>query len=69
MKTGPKGALYGLLPDAWGRLFNDLYFSPVELTDAMAGGAHPLGEEREEMLRQFIKADWPNGGTFVLKVI
>ena len=69
MKTGPKGAMYGLLPDAWGRLFSDLYFSPVELTDAMAGGAHPLGEEREEMLRQFIKVDRPNGGTFVLKVI
>jgi CheY-like chemotaxis protein len=69
IKTGPKGKVYGLLPDAWGTLFSGVYLSPVELVDEMCSEVHRLGEANEEMLRQFVKADWPNGGTFVLSVI
>ena len=69
MKTGPKGTGYSLLPEAWGRLFSDAYLSSVELAEEMGSGVHRLGIAEEEMLRRFIRADWPGGGTFVLSVI
>ena len=69
MKTGPKGNQYGLLPDAWGILFSNMYLSPVELVDDMRSRKHQLGGENEHLLRQFIKADCASRGTFVLNVI
>jgi hypothetical protein len=59
----------GLLSGAWGMLFSHYYLSAEELVDDVAGGEHRLGEDREQMLRAFIRADCARGSPFVLDVI
>lgn len=69
LKTGSKKTEYGLLADAWGKLFSDLYLTPEELVDEMSHGKHRLSGDQESMLREFVRADCANVGSFVVKVI
>jgi len=69
LKTGCRTGAYGDLPDAWGILFFSTYLSDRELVDEMQKGEHRLGEDKERMLREFIRADCASGGTFVMDVI
>jgi hypothetical protein len=69
LKTGSKPSNYGLLADAWGRLFSELFLSAEELVDEMQRGVSRLSDEQERMLREFIKADCASGGLFIFDVI
>jgi hypothetical protein len=69
LKTGVRGVDYGQLPDAWGTLFSEKYLSAEELVDSLQGGEHRLGEDKELMLREFIRGDCAAGGPLVLSII
>jgi hypothetical protein len=69
LRTGIKKTEYGLLSDAWGKLFSDIYLSAEELVDEMQRGERRLSDDKEGMLREFIRADCATGGVFVMKVI
>ena len=69
LKTGTKMPAYDLLPDAWGRLFSELFLSAEELVDEMQQGVHRISDDNERMLQEFIKADCMSGGSFVTEVI
>jgi hypothetical protein len=69
LKTGLKKSAYNLLPDAWGRLFSELFLSAEELVDEMQQGKRRFSEDDERMLREFVKADCRDGGSFVIHVI
>lgn len=69
LKVKPKKVDYNKLSDAWGILFSEVYLSTEEMVDEMQRGIHSLGEDKERMLREFIKADCVSGGAFVLTVI
>ena len=68
-KTGSRVVDNCLLSDAWGILFSRLYLSAEELVDEMQRDEHRLDDEKETMLREFIRADCQKGGLFVLDVI
>jgi hypothetical protein len=69
LKTGSKRSAFVPLPDAWGKLFSDLYLSAEEMVDGMERGEHRLSDGHAQMLRAFIRADGLSGGSFVLEVI
>jgi hypothetical protein len=69
LKTGSKKSAYDLLPDAWGRLFSEIFLSAEELVDEMQQGKRRFSDDDERMLREFIKADCMSGGSFVIDVI
>jgi hypothetical protein len=69
IKTGSRVVDNCLLSDAWGIVFSRLYLSAEELVDELQRGEHRLDDEKETMLREFIRADCRNGGLFVLDVI
>jgi CheY-like chemotaxis protein len=69
LKTGSMKPEHGLLYEAWATLFNKLYLTPEELIDSMEKGEHQLGDDNEQMLSEFIKADCASRGVFVLNVI
>ncbi|PKL70875.1 MAG: hypothetical protein CVV30_05920 [Methanomicrobiales archaeon HGW-Methanomicrobiales-1] len=69
LKTGSKRSAYGPLSDAWGRLFSELYLSAEELVDEMQRGERRFSHDHERMLREFIRADCADGGSFVMDVI
>ena len=69
LKSGLKKTEYGQLSDAWGELFSDIYLTAEELVDEMQRGEHRLSNNREVMLREFIKADCAGVGSFTVKVI
>jgi hypothetical protein len=69
LKTGSKRSTFVPLPDAWGKLFSDLFLSAEEMVDEIEKGEHRLSDENEQMLRAFIRADCLSGGSFVLEVI
>lgn len=69
LRTGSKKSPYGPLPDAWGRLFTEMYLSAEELVDEMERGERRISYDHERMLREFIKADCMSGGSFVIEVI
>jgi len=59
----------GLLSSAWGVIFTHYFLSAEELVDDVEGGEHRLGEEQEQMLKAFIRADCARGSPFVQDVI
>jgi hypothetical protein len=69
LKTGSTRSAFVPLPDAWGKLFSDLFLSAEEMIDEMERGVHRLSDQHEQMLRSFIRADCMSGGSFVLDVI
>jgi CheY-like chemotaxis protein len=69
LKTGSTMAEHSLFIEAWATLFSRLYLTPEELTDTMENGEHRFGEDKEQMLREFIKADCASRGAFVLNII
>ncbi|MDO9549798.1 MAG: hypothetical protein Q7J03_02380 [Methanoregula sp.] len=69
LKTGSNRNIYSQLPDAWGTLFSEMYLSAEDLVDEMKSGKHKIGEKKESMLREFIRADCASGGAFVKTVI
>ena len=69
LKTGSIKAEHGFLYEVWATLFSKLYQTPEELIDKMESGEHRIGEDKERMLCEFIKADCTSRGTFVLNVI
>jgi hypothetical protein len=69
LKAGWRRGDYGLLSDAWGHLFSGMYLSAEELVNEMQCGTHRLDEEKERILREFIRADCAGGGPFTLAVI
>lgn len=60
---------YTKLAEAWSLLFSTLYLSAEELIDGMQKGEHLLGEEKEQILREFVQADCKGSGFFVIEVI
>jgi hypothetical protein len=69
LKTGSKRPAFVPLPDAWGRLFSELFLSAEELVDRMERGEYRLRDDQVLMLREFIRADCLTGGSFTLDVI
>jgi CheY-like chemotaxis protein len=69
LRTRSKVTEYGKMSVAWGILFSSLYLSNMELESEMQNGIHRLSEDKESMLREFIRTDCENGGTFVMNVI
>jgi hypothetical protein len=69
LKNGSNRSIYSQLPDAWGTLFSEMYLSAEDLVDEMKSGKHKIGEKKESMLREFIRADCASGGAFVKTVI
>ena len=69
LKTPSKKSAYGPLPDAWGRLFSEVFLSAEELVDEMQRGERRFSEDHERMLKEFIRADCASGGSFVIDVI
>jgi hypothetical protein len=57
------------LAEVWGLFFSGLFLSAEELVSGMQGGENPLREDRQQVLRDFIRADCERGGAFVLAVI
>jgi two-component system, response regulator PdtaR len=68
LKTSKKFT-YQDLSNAWGIFFSNLYLSSWELQTEMQSGIHRLSEDKELVLREFIKMDCANKGPFVLTVI
>jgi len=68
-KTRTKTISHAILTEAWGLLFASVYLSAEDLVAGMQKGEHLLGEEKEHLLRDFIRADCSSGGVFVLDVI
>lgn len=69
LKTKTTKVPSNLLSECWGLLFSDKFLSPEELVNDMRSGKHRIGEDKERMLREFIKADCVTGGAFVKDVI
>ncbi|MDD4137407.1 MAG: hypothetical protein PHT99_05870, partial [Methanoregula sp.] len=69
LKTKTTAISHADLVEAWGLLFSALYLSAEELVNGMQGGEHLLGEDKENLLREFIRDDCTSGGTFVVDVI
>ncbi len=69
LNTGSMKPEHGQLYEAWATLFNKVYLTPEELIDSMEKGEHRLGEDNEQMLCEFIKADCASRGIFILNVI
>lgn len=69
LKTKTTKVSPNLLSECWGLLFSDKFLSAEELVDDMQSGKHRIGEDKERMLREFIKADCATGGAFVQNVI
>jgi CheY-like chemotaxis protein len=69
LKTGSLKVEYGQLYEAWATLFNKVYLTPEELIDSIEHGEHRLGEDNEQMLCAFVKADCASRGIFILNVI
>ena len=69
LKTKTTAISHSDLVEAWGLLFSSFYLSAAELVDGMQKGEHPLGRDREDLLREFVRADFRSGGAFVLEVI
>jgi len=69
LKTGSRIVDHGMFSEAWGHLFSGKFLSAEELVDDMQTGKHRLGEARERILREFIRADCASGGAFSLNVI
>jgi len=69
LKTGSAKLMQRELTDAWGILFSHVYLSAEELVHDMQAGEHSLGEEKERMLREFVRVDCAGGGAFVMNVI
>lgn len=69
VKTKTTAVPYSDLAVAWGLLFSGLDLSADELVNGMEKGEHPLGEERERILREFIWTDCRSGGAVVLAII
>jgi hypothetical protein len=69
LRTRPGKAEYDLLAAAWGRIFSDIYLSAEELVDDMQQTERRFPSDREQQLREFIRADCATGGSFVLEVI
>jgi len=69
LKSGSIKTDYARLADAWGMLFSGMYLSAAELVEGMLAGEHRLGEDKEAMLREFIKADCARGGFFTINII
>jgi hypothetical protein len=57
------------LASAWGLLFSAVFLSADELVDAMEKGEYALGEERDGILREFIRDDCRSGGSVVIEMI
>ena len=69
LKTKTTKVSPNLLSECWGLLFSDKFLSAEELVDDMQSGKHRIGEDKERMLCEFIKADCATGGAFVQNVI
>ena len=69
MRVKIKKGDYNKLSDVWGILFSKVYLSTEEMVDEMQRGKHILGEDKERILREFIKTDCVSEGAFVLTVI
>ena len=69
LKTRPAKVADRRLSDLWGILFSHVYLSAEELLSSFKTGEHRLGVAKERMLRDFIRTDCADRGTFVLEVI